>query len=253
MDHAAGVRRHVGVVRDHDDRDAGPGIELHQQFHHFTAARGIEVARRLVREQHRGRCDDGPGDGHALLLPSRQFAGRVVLPSGETHRRQGFPGQPVARRRTLAAVQQRQLDVFLRRRAGQQVEALEHEADVLAAQARPLVAGEAFDMNAAKYVFAARRRVEAAKDVHHRRLAGSARAHHRHELALRNIEIDAVQRIQRGLALAVDARDAARAGSAPNRRAPPARLPSATGIAPPAPPASGPVSRRLHYEPAAAR
>ena len=54
------------------DRDARPGIELHQQFHHFAAARGIEVSRRFVGEQHCGRGDDGPGDGHALLLSSRQ-------------------------------------------------------------------------------------------------------------------------------------------------------------------------------------
>ena len=49
----------------------------------------------------------------------------------------------VAHGGALAAVQQRQLDVLLRRGARQQVEALEHEAQVAAAQPRALVARQA--------------------------------------------------------------------------------------------------------------
>ena len=93
MNHPLGICGHVRIMRDHDDGDARPGIELDQQFHHFPAARRIEIARGLVGEQDRRRGDDGPGDGHALLLPARQFAGGMALPAREPHRRQRFAGQ----------------------------------------------------------------------------------------------------------------------------------------------------------------
>ena len=47
---------------------------------------------------------------------------------------------------------------------------------------------------------AARRRVEAGEQMHQRRLAASARASHRDELAARDLERDAVERVHRAFA-----------------------------------------------------
>ena len=57
---------------------------------------------------------------------------------------------------------------------------------------------------------AARRLVEAGEDVHQRRLARARRAHDRDELARLDVERDAAQRVDGGLALAVAARDVRR-------------------------------------------
>ena len=52
--------------------------------------------------------------------------------------------------------------------------------------------------------------VEAGEDVHEGRLAGAGRAHHGHELAGADLEIDAAERVDGGLAFAVAAREVAR-------------------------------------------
>ena len=111
----------------------------------------------------------------------------------------------------LAAVEQRQLDVLLRRGARQQVEALEHEAEVAPAQPRALVARQRLDVRAVEQVLPGARRVQAAEDVHRGRLARAAGPHDGDELAGGDVEVDALQRQQLGLAAAVDLGHAAQA------------------------------------------
>src|SRR5262249_14193913 len=100
-------------------------------------------------------------------------------------------------------------DVLERGRPVEQVEALEDEADEVAAQQRALRAREARDVDALKEVLSGRRPVEAAEDVEARRLARAARAQERDELAAPDAEADPVERGEGRGALAVDARHAA--------------------------------------------
>ena len=44
----------------------------------------VEIAGRLVREQHGGSRDDRAGDRHALLLAAGELSGRVILPALES-------------------------------------------------------------------------------------------------------------------------------------------------------------------------
>jgi hypothetical protein len=82
-----------------------------------------------------------------------------------------------------AAVDQRQLHVLERGGAREQVESLEHETEIVATQARPLVAVEGADVDAPERIGAAARRVQAAKNIHDSGLARTARSHHRNEFA----------------------------------------------------------------------
>src|SRR5690242_17573356 len=82
----------------------------------------------------------------------------------------------VAFRQRHLRVDQRQLDVLGRRRAFEQVEALEHEADELIAYFRELDARQLRHVTPAEQVAAARGRVEAPEQVHEGRLAGARRA-----------------------------------------------------------------------------
>src|SRR5258707_1312862 len=104
-----------------------------------------------------------------------------------------FGGAIAAISRGDALVEHGQLHVLDGAGAREQVEALEDEADLLAAQPRALIAREAADVAAVEEIGAARRPIEAADQVHEGALAGAGRAHHRHELALADGERDAAQ------------------------------------------------------------
>ena len=99
-------------------------------------------------------------------------------------------------------------DVLLRREHRQQVELLEDEADVPAAQLGQVLVGHLGDVLAADLHAAVGRAVEPGEQVHERRLAGARRAHDGRELADGDLEGDAAQRVHRRLALAVLAGDA---------------------------------------------
>jgi hypothetical protein len=93
----------------------------------------IAVSRlpRFVGENERRVGHHRSSDGYALLLPSGELARSVLLAAGETYEREHLLR---TRRRPCAhaTVDQRQLDVLERRRAIQQIESLEDEADVVA-------------------------------------------------------------------------------------------------------------------------
>ena len=126
--------------------DAVLAVERDDQQSMISRLRArVEVAGRLVGEQHRRPRDDRARDRDALLLSAGQLGRRMVLPSA--------PARPTraprarlrgASARWLAAIEQRQLDVLERGGARQQVEALEDEAEIVPAQQRALVARQAF-------------------------------------------------------------------------------------------------------------
>jgi hypothetical protein len=127
-------------VGDHERRLAVELDGLAQEREDLGARRGVQVARGLVGEEDRRPGDERAGDRDALLLAARQL-GRAVAAA---------LGQPDAARRRVegravglaAGDGQRQEDVLLGRERRQQVEGLEDEADVLAAQLRELLVVE---------------------------------------------------------------------------------------------------------------
>ena len=104
--------------------------------------------------------------------------------------------------------QQRQLDVLARGEHRDQVEELEHEADVLGAEARELVLGQLVQHAARD-----RRRwpsfgaVESREQVEQRRFAGARRTHQRHEPPALDAQRDVLERVHLVGAAAVDPRD----------------------------------------------
>src|SRR5579875_3639131 len=92
-----------------------------------------------------------------------------------------------------AGVLQRQRHVGQRPRPRNQVERLEHEADVAVAQVREVVLVEAADVDTIDPVAPAGRHVQAAEDVHQRALAAAGRTHDRHVLAVLDLQGHATQ------------------------------------------------------------
>ena len=202
-DEPGAVLRDVHLVRDEDNRDAALPVELLEDVHDLAARARIEVSGRLVREDDRRLIDERSRDRNTLLLTARQLVRKVVKAVAKPDDLERLHGAAVALgplhlRPTV--VEQRQLDVVERRRPGQQVEALEHESDLLVAHDGELVLRHARDVLAVEEVFAAGGAVEAAEDVHQRRLAGSRRARDRHELAGLDVHVRAAQRADDHLA-----------------------------------------------------
>src|SRR5262249_28984201 len=110
-------------------------------------------------------------DRDALLLAAGKLVRVVldaILQADGSERLDGQP-PPLGRMRTaFLCVEQRQLDVLDRGRARQQVEALEHESDLLVADRRQLVVGQPRYVAAVQVIAARGRPVEAAEDVHER-------------------------------------------------------------------------------------
>ena len=214
MHGALGVGGDVGFMRDHQDGDAALAVHAGQQFHDLVAALRIEIAGRLVGEQHFRIGHDGARNGDALLLPAGKFGRGVMRPVFQPDRPQRFARQRMAHRSRFAAIQQRQFDVLLRGGARQQVESLEHEAEMIAPQQRALVARQAFHVRTVEQVRARGRRVETAENVHRGGFAGTAGAHDGDELALANGQIDPAQSLERGLSVTVGLGD----GGEPDQR-----------------------------------
>ena len=59
-------------------------MELFDQSEDAARALGIEIARRLVREQERGPSREGARDGDALLFASRERAREMIPALRET-------------------------------------------------------------------------------------------------------------------------------------------------------------------------
>ena len=134
--------------------------------------------------------DQGAGDGDALLLAAGKLVGVMVGARAEADEFERAQGALLllARLDAMAVVKHRHLDVFQRRRAREQVETLEDEADFFVADIRQRIPVERGNVNAIEQIIAAARTVQRADHVHQRAFAGATRAHERHEFARENFQ-----------------------------------------------------------------
>src|SRR5512145_2572368 len=174
-DDAAAVLGDVVLVSDEHDGKAVLAVETLEQLHDLDARPAVEVARGLVGENDLGVVDERAGDGHPLLLASRELARRVVGAGTEADLIEQSRGlaMPLDRGEIVRAVEQGQLDILDGGGAGKEIEALEDEADLVVPQHRALVPVEARDVLATEEVSAGGGAIEQAEDVHQGRLARS--------------------------------------------------------------------------------
>ena len=137
------------------------------------------------------------GDRDPLLLAAGELAGAVLEPVAEADRGQRGRGPLPSLRPAHAAVDQRQPDVVQGAGAAEQLERLEDEADGAVAQLGQLGVGEGRDVAAADPQQPVGRPVQAAEQVHQRRLAGAGRADDRDVLAGVDAQAHPAQRLDR--------------------------------------------------------
>ena len=157
----------VGVqLAQHADDGSAVGVQLAQQCQHLLAALTVEGAGRLIGENHLGVVHQRPRNGYALLLPARELAGSVpgAIAEPEALQQRLRPRRPLAP--GAAGIDGGDLDILGRSGGGQQIVALEHEAESVAAERRQFVGRKVRDIAPADLIAAATRPVEAADDVH---------------------------------------------------------------------------------------
>ena len=82
-DHPVRIGADVRLVGHQDHGDALLAIELADDLHDLVRGAGVEVAGRLVGQQHGRAVDQRPRQGDALLLSAGELAGRVALALGQ--------------------------------------------------------------------------------------------------------------------------------------------------------------------------
>src|SRR5450759_2644333 len=94
----------------------------------------VQIAGGLIGEDQFGLVGQSPGDGHALLLPTRQLIRAVVLPFFKPDQPQAIehPLAPLAYGHTFDA--QHQFDIFVGRIVGRKAKGLEDKTHLLAAE-----------------------------------------------------------------------------------------------------------------------
>ncbi len=122
---------------DEDQRHAAFLLGAEQKLGNVGTGRGVEIAGRLVGEENRRRRRERPGNRDALLLATGHL-GRIVgepVAQPDGHQFRLRPCERIGVAREL----ERHRDVLERRHVGDEVEGLEDDADIAAAEIRHLV------------------------------------------------------------------------------------------------------------------
>jgi hypothetical protein len=174
-DPARSARGEARVVRRDDHRRAAALGEACEQVDHLGAGLRVEVACRLVGEDHARLIAERAGDRDALLLAARQVGGEVGHPVGEPDLAEEGDGALPERLASHAGGRQSRLDVLERRKRRDEIELLEDEAERAKSQLGKLAVSEALQLAALEEDLAVVGPVERAEELQQRRLAGAAR------------------------------------------------------------------------------
>src|SRR5690606_4368281 len=103
----------------------------------------IEVSGRLIRQQNRGIAGYGSGDSHALLLTTRQLRWEMLGPVRHIDfLKRILDHLPALLLVKIAAIGQRQLNIFLHVQITYKIEGLKDKADFLVADSCALALGD---------------------------------------------------------------------------------------------------------------
>src|SRR6516165_4624582 len=197
---AVGETVDPGIMRHDDDCPVGSARRILEDLEHGLTGIGIQRSSGLVAHDEPGSVDQRAGDGDALLLTAgelvRQFAEMRAHPdtiedrgSWRCRPRRRHPGRDQRNGRVLGGGQRRQKIVLL-----------EDETDVAAAERDFLGVRHQRERLAARLNLAARRAQDRGDDRDQGRLAAAGRPNQHRQLSGGNLEVDAVQDLDRPVA-----------------------------------------------------
>src|SRR5258705_2740308 len=132
MHDATAERVHdLGVVRGHDQRRAEL-VDAREELDDLPARHRVEVAGGLVGDEDARPVDERARDRGALLLATGELARKVVAPRREANEREGALGLFAHEASFVTGGDESERHVLGDRLAGQELEVLEHDADLSA-------------------------------------------------------------------------------------------------------------------------
>ncbi len=177
----------------HDDDGAPFTVELLKDAENFFTAMAVERAGRFVGKNDLRIVDERAGDGNALLLSAGKLARGMMRAFAHPESLQDHAGFLTPFFLFLACIYGGNFDIAHRIQLAQQMIALEDETEMLTPQLRQFI-GFKFRCGAAgNQIFAFRRPVQAAENVHQRRFARTGRTDDRHHLAPLDGQVHMVQ------------------------------------------------------------
>jgi len=178
-------------VGDDDDGAVVLAGESAEDFEDVAPADGIEGSGGFVGEEDAGLAGEGAGDGNALFLAAGEVGGVSVALVGEADRFEQFGGGPGGLGHAFEFAHD--ADVLFGGEGGEEVEALEDEAEQIAAEGRPLAFGHADDFAAVDADAAGGGAEDAAEDGDEGGFAGAGGSHEDEDLTGVDVEGDIVE------------------------------------------------------------
>jgi len=182
-DHGLGL-----VVRDVERGDADPLLQRADEESHLVAQLGVEVGERLVEQQQPRLDHQRAREGHALLLAAGELARVALAQARELHHREHGIDPALHLRGGDLAHLQAEAEVLADVHVREERVVLEHHADV------PPLGGQHGDVGAVEGDGATGRELEPGDAAQGRGLAAAGGAEQRDELALGDVEVDALHR-----------------------------------------------------------
>ena len=165
-----------------------------EKLHDLLAGQRVQRSGRLVGEEDLGPGYQAPSQGDPLGLAARQLPGSAPLQPVEAERLE--PGSGLVERLGSASSTEQQGEghVFFRRQLGDKLAELEHEPEVVPAQAAARLLAHGVDAPAGKEDLAPVGLEDAGQAVQQGGLARAARAHDRQDLSCGDRQAGASQR-----------------------------------------------------------
>ena len=177
----------------HNDRFAEITVQACHEAEDFLGRNTVQISGRLVGHQDSGIADNGPGNGHPLLLAARKLRWIVlhaVCQSDQPKRCLHMIAPVAAGQR---GQQQWQLNIFKSGQHRYQVVKLEDESDMGGTPASQLRLTQGGDVHIINHDRTTIGRIDARNQIKQCTLAGTGRPHQCQELTSLYVETDVFQ------------------------------------------------------------
>src|SRR5512139_309479 len=181
------------IMSHHDDGFAQVAAQLFHEHQHVFGRSAVEIAGGFIGHQQGRVRDQGPRDGHPLLLASGELTGMVIHAIREVDQPQHRPHMVPALPTGEVGQNERQLYVLEGGEDRDQIIELEDEPDMRGAPGGELRFGQTGDVDVPHGDRAGVGPVQTRNEIQQGALAGARRAHERQEFPLDDGQRDALE------------------------------------------------------------
>jgi hypothetical protein len=184
------------IMRDVQSRHCQFLPETSKLGAHCQSEVRVQTRKRLIEQQQPGSANQCPGEGHALLLPSREFmwiTSGIPLDANELQRLSN-PADLLRSRNALRV--EHELQALMHGQMRPQGQVLEDESDP-SSMGREQAAARTGNVDTVQPDLTRAGNVETRDQPQQRRLPTSARTQNDHALSVRHVESHAVERLVR--------------------------------------------------------